>query len=255
MRYFNSNKRNFLISSVFIALLGAVIYIAATQTSWFSADKQEFRAVPENERSKTEAPEEQSAQNDPAVSQIPDDDNSLSESVSFQQPKGGNNSVPEEKKKTTENPVIISRYVSWGYQQSASRSIDTLVIHSSYDALGSNPYDLAGLLKEYKQYRVASHYLIDRQGNIYRLVSENNIAYHAGESKVPDGRTDVNNFSIGIELMNKESGKFTDDQYDSLNYLLRYLRSKYKIKYVLGHNQIASGRKSDPWNFEWDRVN
>lgn len=146
---------------------------------------------------------------------------------------------------------IIDKFVSWGYESSGNRKIDAIIIHSSYDALGSEPYNLNGLLDEYKQYGVSPHYLIGRKGDIYRLVSEKNIAYHAGESRTPDGRTGVNNFSIGIEMMNKEDGKFTDDQYDSLNDLLRYLRSKYKIKYVLGHNQIAPGRKSDPWNFDW----
>lgn len=150
---------------------------------------------------------------------------------------------------------IINRIVSWGYQAAGGRKIDTIIIHSSYNALGGDPYDLDKLLAEYKQYGVAPHYLIDREGKIYKLVEEKNIAYHAGESKVPDGRTNVNNFSIGIEIMNKEDDKFTGGQYGALNDLLRYLSSKYKIKYVLGHNQISSGRKSDPWNFEWDRIN
>lgn len=144
---------------------------------------------------------------------------------------------------------IINKFVSWGYQAASGRKIDTLIIHSSYNALGGNPYDLDKLLVEYKQYGVTPHYLIGREGKIYKLVEEKNIAYHAGESATPDGRTNVNNFSVGIELMNTENDKFTDSQYNSLNDLLRYLSSKYKFKYTLGHNQIAPGRKTDPWNF------
>lgn len=149
---------------------------------------------------------------------------------------------------------ITNKFVSWGYQSASGRKIDVIIIHSSYNALGGDPYNLEKLLAEYKQYGVAPHYLIDREGKIYKLVEEKNIAYHAGESQVPDGRTDVNNFSVGVEIMNTEESKFTDEQYAALNNLLRYLRSKYKIKYVLGHNQIAPGRKTDPWNLDWERI-
>jgi N-acetyl-anhydromuramyl-L-alanine amidase AmpD len=156
---------------------------------------------------------------------------------------------------SNQNFFITDKYISWGYEKpEKTRSIDTIVIHSSYNALGGDPYSLEKLLSEYKQYGVSAHYVIDREGKIYRLVSEKNIAYHAGVSKVPDGRTGVNNFSIGIELMNKEDSKFTDDQYESLNNLLSDIKKRYKIKYVLGHNQIAPGRKSDPWNFEWGKL-
>lgn len=161
----------------------------------------------------------------------------------------------KEIKETSSNLSVINRYVSWGYSvPEKKRSIDTIIIHSSYDAIGTNPYDLSGLLNEYRQYGVSPHYLISRAGNIYRLVSESNIAYHAGEGQTPDGRTDVNDFSIGIELMNKENGKFTDEQYKSLNNLISDIKNRYEIKYVLGHNQIAPGRKTDPWNFDWKKL-
>ncbi len=155
--------------------------------------------------------------------------------------------------KSVNPPNITNKLISWGYQ-SANRSIDTIVIHSSYDALGDDPYDLDGIIDEYKQYGVGAHYLMDRKGKIYQLVQDKNIAYHAGVGSVPDGRTDVNNFSIGIELMNTKDGKFTDAQYGSLNKLIDYLKSRYKIKYTLGHNQIAPGRKDDPWNFKWSKL-
>lgn len=160
----------------------------------------------------------------------------------------------ENKTETKKTGGIIQNLVSWGYASSKSRSIDTIIIHSSYDAIGNKPYDTEGLIKEYKQYGVAAHYLIDRKGVIYRLVADENIAYHAGESKVPDGRTNVNNFSLGIELMNTEKDSYTSAQYDSLNNLISKLKKNYKIKYVLGHKDIAPGRKADPWGLNWDKV-
>lgn len=149
---------------------------------------------------------------------------------------------------------IIDKLVSWGYQKSSGRSIDTIIIHSSYNALGGDQYSVEELIGEYKEYGVSPHYLIDRKGAIYRLVEDKNIAYHAGESKTPDGRIGVNNFSIGIEMMNTKTDKCTSEQYSSLKYLLAYLKGKYEIKYVLGHDGIAKGRKSDPWNFDWNKI-
>ena len=165
-------------------------------------------------------------------------------------------SIPEQKNPSNSQSIsVVNKYVSWGYEKpEKARMIDTIIIHSSYNALGGDPYNIESLLKEYRQYGVSAHYVIDREGKIYQLVSEKNIAYHAGVSKVPDGRTSVNNFSIGIELMNKEDSKFTDEQYNSLKNLITDIKSRYKIKYILGHSQIAPGRKTDPWNFEWDKI-
>ncbi|NTU66364.1 MAG: N-acetylmuramoyl-L-alanine amidase [Candidatus Moranbacteria bacterium] len=149
---------------------------------------------------------------------------------------------------------IINKLVSFGFQKSSGRDIDTLIVHSSYDAIGSDPYSVSGLIAEYKSYGVSPHYLIDREGNVYRLVEDRNIAYHAGDSKMPDGRTGVNNFSIGVEIMTTKTDKPTGAQYDALNGLIDYLKGKYKMKYILGHDDIAPGRKDDPWNFDWGKV-
>ena len=150
--------------------------------------------------------------------------------------------------------IIKDRLVSWGFTEANGRKIDTIILHSSYDAMGNNPYSVSGLISEYKQYGVSPHYLIDRKGNIYRLVEDKNIAWHAGVSKVPDGRANVNNFSIGIEIMNTKTDDYTKQQYQATQNLIDYLKKEYKIKYVLGHNDIASGRKTDPWNFEWSKI-
>jgi N-acetyl-anhydromuramyl-L-alanine amidase AmpD len=162
--------------------------------------------------------------------------------------------IAVEKTASTDKTNITNKLVSWGYEKASSRKIDTVIIHSTYNALGGDEFSLSKILDIYKSYGVAPHYIIDRGGKIYRLVEDKNIAYHAGESKVPDGRTGVNNFSIGIEIINSKTEKPTSDQYVALNDLLRYLSNKYKIKYTLGHNQIAPGRKDDPWNFNWDKL-
>lgn len=170
--------------------------------------------------------------------------------------KNQENNNTDNSKKTEEisNSGVKKDLVSWGYASAKSRKIDTIILHSSYNALSSDPYDFSELLREYKSYGVAPHYVIDRDGKIHQLVAENNIAYHAGTSKMPDGRTNVNNFSIGIEVVNKESDKINSAQYSAINSLISQIKKRYDINYVLGHSDIAPGRKTDPWNLDWDKI-
>ena len=77
---------------------------------------------------------------------------------------------------------IVNKFISWGFQKSSGRKIDTIIIHSTYDAIGNDPYSIDGIIAEYKQYGVSAHYLIGRDGTIYHLVADQNIAYHAGVS-------------------------------------------------------------------------
>ena len=168
--------------------------------------------------------------------------------------KNEKDKIKKKKETAPSTSFIINEKVPWGFATTDNRKIDTIVVHSSYDAIGDEPYDLDGLIAEYKQYSVAPHFLIDRKGKVYQLVSEKNIAYHAGVSETPDGRTGVNSFSIGIELMNTKTDEYTDKQYSGLNNLIDYLENKYDIKYVLGHTDIAPTRKTDPWNFNWNKV-
>lgn len=162
---------------------------------------------------------------------------------------------PVEEEIKMEAGKIVDKLISWGFTKSSGRTIDTVIVHSSYDALGDDPHSVSGIIAEYKQYNVSAHYLIARDGTAYRLVTNQNIAWHAGVSKVPDGRTNVNDFSIGVEMINTKDGKYTDDQYSALNSLIATLKKKYKIKYILGHNEIAPGRKTDPWGISWNKVN
>ena len=189
----------------------------------------------------------QSKEESQQSSVISNQDNSDQSSVS-------SNQTEENKSTEKDDEKIVEKFVSWGFEKSSGRKIDTIIIHSSYDAIGSEPFSVSGLLNEYKQYGVAAHYLIDRNGTIYQLVADKNIAYHAGTSKTPDGRTGVNAFSLGVEMMNTEDGKFTSEQYSALNYLISTLKKNYSIKYVLGHSDIAPGRKTDPWGLDFSKI-
>jgi hypothetical protein len=123
-----------------------------------------------------------------------------------------------------------------------------------YVVIGA-PYDVAAVIALWRSYGVAPHYMIARDGTVYRLVDDKNIAYHAGDSKMPDGRTGVNNFSIGVEILNTKTDEYTSAQYQATKDLISYLKGKYGGKMsVVGHSTIAPGRKTDPWNFDWDKL-
>jgi N-acetyl-anhydromuramyl-L-alanine amidase AmpD len=148
----------------------------------------------------------------------------------------------------------IVRLADWGHTIAAGRKIDTLIIHSSYNALGGDIYDLDKIINIYRDYEVAPHYIVARDGKIYQLVKEPDIAYHAGKSKMPDGRENVNDFSIGIEMVNSEEEGPSEKQYSALKKLIARIKTRREIKNILGHNDIAPGRKTDPWKFDWNKL-
>lgn len=151
-------------------------------------------------------------------------------------------------------PAIRDRLVSFGHTRSQGRSIDTVVLHSSYNNQGGDRYDVDRVIGIWKSYDVAPHYVVDRKGAIYRLVEDRDIAYHAGNSKMTDGRTNVNGFSIGIELLGDLDDGYTAVQYEAINALIASLKRAHGVKYVVGHADIAPGRKTDPWNFDWKKL-
>ncbi len=98
---------------------------------------------------------------------------------------------------------------------------------------------------------VSAHFFIRRGGELMQFVSCDRRAWHAGES-THLGRTNCNDFSIGIELEGLDGHTFTQEQYESLTALLPVLIAQYPVKHVTGHEHIAPGRKNDPGNgFEW----
>ena len=105
------------------------------------------------------------------------------------------------------------------------REIDTVVVHTAY-SLEGEPYNPQNLYNVFKRYNVSPHYMIDRNGTIYRLANENDLAHHAGKSKMADGREGVNRFSIGVELINSTIDIPTNAQYDSLSKLITDIKAR-----------------------------
>ena len=103
------------------------------------------------------------------------------------------------------------------------------------------------------QMRVSAHLLVRRDGEIVQFVPCALRAWHAGESSWR-GRTRCNDFSIGIELEGDDNVRFEDVQYARLTSLTRALEERYPIAAVVGHSDVAPGRKTDPGpQFDWAR--
>ena len=110
------------------------------------------------------------------------------------------------------------------------------------------------------KYKVSCHYLISRKGKIIQMVKEKNIAWHSGKSKWKKFKN-LNDYSIGIELVNKGHKfgyqSFSYQQISSLITLCKKLKKKYLIKKenFLGHSDIAPLRKVDPGEkFPWKKL-
>ena len=128
--------------------------------------------------------------------------------------------------------------------------IDTIVIHATVLE------NLRDVIEHFSspQTRVSSHYTIDRDGTIVSHVFENARAWHAGVSRMEDGRTHVNDFSIGIELVNRNDGidPFPDRQIQALRDLMKDIMARHPIQHIVPHYACADppGRKSDPNSFD-----
>ena len=101
--------------------------------------------------------------------------------------------------------------------------------------------------------RVSAHFLIRRCGTLLQFVSCTQRAWHAGASSWR-GRSGCNDFSIGVELEGTDEVPFEPLQYLSLARLTRALQVAYPIVDIVGHSDIAPGRKTDPGaHFDWGR--
>lgn len=103
---------------------------------------------------------------------------------------------------------------------------------------------------------VSAHYLIGDDGRCWQLVAEAQRAWHAGAGQWC-GLDDINSRSIGIELDNRGDHPFAEPQMVALETLLAEIMARWSIpaQGVIGHSDMAPGRKFDPgpW-FDWSRL-
>lgn len=135
-------------------------------------------------------------------------------------------------------------------------AIDMLVLHYTGMESAAAALDRLGDPRS----RVSAHYLIDEAGTVVPLVDEDRRAWHAGKSWWR-GNGDVNGRSLGIELVNPghEFGyrDFPELQMAALEELGLDILARHPIPppNVVGHSDVAPGRKRDPGErFDWRRL-
>jgi N-acetyl-anhydromuramyl-L-alanine amidase AmpD len=144
-------------------------------------------------------------------------------------------------------PVVSIRKPSPNFNTRPSGVvIDAIVIHA--DSAPKVSQSLDWLRR--KESKVSYHFLIGRHGDVYECVHPNLRAWHAGVSTFR-GRTDVNDFSVGVSFGNKNDGKepYTEAQYRKGAELCRELMLKYPMitkDRITTHAIISPGRKTDP---------
>lgn len=154
-------------------------------------------------------------------------------------------------------------------------NLDTVIMHYT-----AGPYKTSLRTLINPKVRASAHIIIDRDGSITQLIPFNLIAWHAGKSFYK-GRSGFNKYSLGIEIVNSgfltKSGNYyrawygesfnpsevieaihrnqskprywhiyTPEQINSAYELVQLFRDKYGIKNILGHEEIAPKRKTDP---------
>jgi len=107
-----------------------------------------------------------------------------------------------------------------------------------------------------KDLKVSSHFYIRRDGQIIQFVPIDKRAWHAGVSSF-EGSENCNDFSIGIEMAGGDHIPYTSKQYLALKFLTLAIKERFpKITSdrIVGHCDIAPGRKTDPGrSFDWER--
>jgi N-acetyl-anhydromuramoyl-L-alanine amidase len=102
--------------------------------------------------------------------------------------------------------------------------------------------------------KVSSHFFIRRDGELVQFVPCGRRAWHAGVSSWR-GRASCNDYSVGIELEGTDDLPYASPQYLMLARVARALRGRYPIRDMVGHSDVAPGRKTDPGAaFDWPRL-
>ena len=94
--------------------------------------------------------------------------------------------------------TLIDYSPNFSNKKRSKKEIKFVIIH--YTGMQSE-IESINRLKNPK-FKVSCHYLINRKGSIIKMVEDRNIAWHAGKSRWKNF-TNLNNYSIGIELVNK----------------------------------------------------
>lgn len=119
------------------------------------------------------------------------------------------------------------------------------------------PAEIHPYFAEVAPLRVSSHLVVQRDGALTQYVSFADRAWHAGQSNY-QGRAACNDFSVGVELEGADTLPYEATQYEALAAVVAALCAAYprlSADRLVGHSDIAPGRKTDPGPaFDWPRA-
>ncbi len=123
--------------------------------------------------------------------------------------------------------------------------------HTRYIVLHTTEGEDKGSLRVVTRSGLA-HYFVSKSGRVYRIIHKSRIAKHAGVS-MWEGLTNIDNYSIGIEVSGYHNRDITDAQYEVLRELIRQLQSLYDIpdEDVITHSMVAYGRPNYIHKHNW----
>src|SRR5436305_376631 len=152
--------------------------------------------------------------------------------------------------------IGVRAHPSPNHNERKGKPVDSIVLHYT----GMESADAALDLLCDAAHEVSSHYLVAADGQAFQLVPEARRAWHAGRGTWA-GESDMNARSIGIEMANAGhkygAPPFEDAQIETVIALCRDIAARHGISptRILGHSDIAVGRKIDPGEiFPWDRL-
>ncbi len=173
-------------------------------------------------------------------------------------PAGGVGTTVELPGFPTETKPMKPETIWWpspNFRETNGRKVSCIVIHATAGGLTGSLEELCDPKPTHPKDRVSAHYVIDTNGDIYHLVLDQHIAWHAGISEWK-GKDSVNVFSVGIELVNPDDGQtpYPKEQVYICAKLCKYLKTEFGIEDddIVGHADVAPGRKPDPRGFDWD---
>lgn len=140
-------------------------------------------------------------------------------------------------------------------ERPANTPVNFIVLHSTVEPTTEGTMGI--FLNPARQ--VSAHFVVGKDGRVVQMVPIEKRAWHAGVSTW-DGVKDLNNVSVGIEMVNLNDGKdpYTEPQIQAVAGIIRFVRSRYLIPddHIVSHAQIAipPGRKSDPLGFDFERI-
>ena len=151
-----------------------------------------------------------------------------------------------------EYPFIASPNFNW---RPYGQAITCIVLHST-----AQP-DLQATINWFltPESKVSAHFVVDKDGRVVQMVPVEARAWHAGVSTL-DGVAGVNDYSIGIEMVNRNDGldPYPEAQYQAVARIILEAQALYPIpdSRVVSHASIAlpPGRKTDPAGFDWNKL-